>query len=183
MSADGWPPSLPVQFLPECFLLFPAPTSSTVICFAFPFEAAIALINFSTFCRSDTVMHGVNLIPRLGLLILLLIVSLIIFATREAVVFSLSLAKLARKCSDSSARNDLWSQSMVVLQSSPQDASTLLVALCFLATVLWNSAIAGCTISSYLISSNSSSLVKPRSVHEFSASTNSCATLITAFLQ
>ena len=132
MCADEWPPSLPIRFPPECFLLVPAPTSSTISCFAFPFEAAIALINFSTFCRSDTVMNGVHLIPRLGLLILLLLVSLIIFATREAVVFSLSLAKLARKCSDSSAGNDLWSESMVVLQSSPKDASTLSVALFYL---------------------------------------------------
>ena len=90
---------------------------------------------------------------------------------------------LARKCSDPSTVNDLWLESMVIFQTFPQDASTLTVALFFLATILGNSALASYTIFSYLISSNSFSFVKPRSAHDISSSMNSYPTLITAYLQ
>ena len=84
---------------------------------------------------------------------------------------------------DSSARKIISTGSMVFIQFAPQDVYTLSAALFFLAIVLWNSAIACCTISSYQISSYSSSLVNSRSAHNSSSSTNSCPTLITIFLK
>ena len=66
VSAGGSPLPFAPEFASEYFLFDPAPPCSTIFCFRFPLLAVIALISFSTFCRSDTVMNGVDLTPCLG---------------------------------------------------------------------------------------------------------------------